>query len=104
MKLVFLWTDILIYCLLAVIGLYVWRARGKAHLAAPWRKVARRPAAMASAVVLLAFVIVGLLDSVHFREPLPNQKPGVTDYSLEIVSVLASSKCCTARDKEAQHC
>ena len=88
MKLVFLWTDILIYCLLAVIGLYVWRARGKAHLAAPWRKVARRPGAMASAVVLLAFVIVGLLDSVHFREPLPNQKPGVTDYSLEIVSVL----------------
>ena len=88
MKLVFLQTDILIYCLLLVVGLYIWRARGKAHLAAPWRKVARRPAAMASAMVLLAFVMVGLLDSVHFREPLPNQKPGVTDYSLEIVSLL----------------
>jgi peptide/nickel transport system permease protein len=88
MKFVFLQTDILIYCLLLVVGLYIWRARGKAHLAAPWRKVARRPAAMASAVVLLAFVMVGLLDSVHFREPLPNQKPGATEYSLEIVSLL----------------
>jgi peptide/nickel transport system permease protein len=88
MKLVFLQTDILIYCLLLVVGLYIWRARGKAHLAAPWRKVARRPAAMASALVLLAFVTVGLLDSVHFREPLPNQKSRATEYSLDIVSLL----------------
>ncbi|MEK6662471.1 MAG: ABC transporter permease [Pseudomonadota bacterium] len=88
-KFAFLWTDILIYCLLLVVGLYVWRARSKAHLAAPWRKVARRPAAMASAVVLCAFLAMGLLDSVHFREALPNQKPGAaTEYSLEVISAL----------------
>ena len=88
MKLVFLPTDILIYCLLAVVGIYVWRARGKAHLAAPWRKVARRPAAMASSVVLLAFVAIGLLDSVHLRQALPNAKPGApVEYSTETVSL-----------------
>jgi len=88
MKLVFLPTDILIYCLLAVIGVYVWRARGKTHLAAPWRKVARRPAAMASSVVLLAFVAIGLLDSVHLRQALPDAKLGApVEYSTEIVSV-----------------
>ena len=89
MKFVWLWTDILIYCLMVVVGLYIWRARGKAHLAAPWRKVARRPAAMASAVVLLAFLAIGLLDSVHFRELLPNQKPGAAlEYSSEVITPL----------------
>ena len=88
MKPVFLPTDILIYCLLAVIGVYVWRARSKTHLAAPWRKVARRPAAMASSVVLLAFVVIGLLDSVHLRQALPDAKPGApVEYSTEIVSL-----------------
>ena len=84
----FLWTDILIYCLLLVVGLYIWRAQQE-HLAAPWRKVARRPMAMASAVVLFAFLAIGLLDSVHFREALPNQKPGASkEYSLEVISQL----------------
>ena len=88
MTYVFLWTDVLIYLLLAAIAFYIARARRKPHLAAPWRKVARRPAAMASSVTLLFFVIIGVLDSVHFREALPDQKHGGTEYSLEVLSVL----------------
>lgn len=88
-KLTFLWTDVLIYCLLLVVGLYIWRARSKEHLAAPWRKVVRRPTAMASAVILLTFLVIGLLDSIHFREALPNKKPNApTEYSLEVISQL----------------
>lgn len=88
MSYVFLWTDVLIYVLLMVVAFYIWRARTKPHLAAPWRKVARRPAAMAASVVLLAFVLIGVLDSIHFRPALPEQKHGVQDYSLEVISVL----------------
>ncbi len=86
---VFLWTDLLIYLLLVVIGLYAWRASRAEHLAAPWRKLARRPGAMAAAVVLAAFVIVGLLDSVHFRLPLDDQKPGEPrQFAPEVLSLL----------------
>ena len=86
---VFLWTDLLIYLLLVVIGLYAWRAAGKEHLAAPWRKLARRPGAMSAAVVLAAFVLVGLLDSVHFRLPLPDQKAGMErQFAPEVLSLL----------------
>ena len=88
-KFAFLWTDILIYCVVLVVGLYISRVRSKEHLAAPWRKVARRPMAMASAVVLCAFLAIGLLDSVHFREALPNQKSGASvEYSPEVISLL----------------
>lgn len=86
---VFLWTDRLIFLLLAVIVVYAWRARGKEHLAAPWRKLARRPVAMSAAVVLASFVLIGVLDSIHFRLPLVDQKAGVErQYAPEVLSVL----------------
>ena len=83
-----LWTDWLIYALLLIIALYVTYTRSKPHLLAPWRKVVRNPAAMASSVILLAFVSIGLLDSLHFREALPQQKAGEKiAYSSEIISL-----------------
>jgi peptide/nickel transport system permease protein len=90
---VFLWTDLLIYLLLLVIGLYAWRASSKEHLAAPWRKLARRPGAMSAAVILVAFVVVGLMDSVHFRLPLSDQDHGqkpdtARQYAPEVLSLL----------------
>ena len=86
---VFLKTDLLIYLLLVVIVLYAWRAAGREHLAAPWKKLARRRGAMSAAVILSAFVVVGLLDSVHFRLPLPDQKPGeAQQFAPEVLSLL----------------
>ena len=66
-----LWTDILIYLLLAVIAGFALYASRHEHLRTPWRQVVRRPMAMGALVVLLAFVAVGLLDSVHYRPSLP---------------------------------
>ena len=68
---VILWTDALIYLLLAAVGGFVWYVRRQEHLRAPWWRVAQTPAAMSALVVLTAFVSVGLLDSVHFRLALP---------------------------------
>jgi peptide/nickel transport system permease protein len=81
---VFLWTDLLIYVLIATGAAFGWYASRHEHLRAPWRQVARRPLAMAALVVLSAYVAIGLLDSVHFRERLPDQER----YSFDVKSVL----------------
>lgn len=82
----FLTTDILIYVLLAAIaGFAVYTSRHE-HLRVPWRQVARRPMAMAALVVLLAYVAVGLMDSVHFRLRLDGQNQ--VGYSNEVLSLL----------------
>ncbi len=88
MQFVLLWTDAAIFILVAgaaAYGAYVVR---RPHLAEPWRQVRRRPAAMASLVVLLAYTSVGLLDSVHFRLRLPDAVPGQpAQYATEVLSL-----------------
>ena len=66
-RLVVLWSDALIYLLVVAIAAFTIEAVHKEHLRAPWRHVARRPLAMSALVVLLFYVVIGLLDSVHFR-------------------------------------
>lgn len=86
---VLLWTDIMIYVLVVSIVGFVFYARGKEHLRAPWKGVIRNRMAMASLLILMAYVIVGLLDSMHFRPALPEQQVGQeTGYSAEVLSVL----------------
>lgn len=72
-KPVLLWTDALIYLLLFTLVAFFSYVRSKPHLVAPWRQVLRRPLAMTALVILSAYVLVGLLDSVHFRKALPLQ-------------------------------
>ena len=64
---VILWTDALIFLLLVVIAGFAAYAMRHEHLRAPWRRVAQSPAAMSSALVLAVFVLVGILDSLHYR-------------------------------------
>lgn len=86
---VFLWTDLLIWLLVAVVGAYAVVVRRRPHLAAPWRRLARRPAAMAAAVLLAAYALVGLADSLHFRLPLAQAVPGMPRvYAPEALSLL----------------
>ncbi|MDP1664947.1 MAG: ABC transporter permease [Methylobacter sp.] len=77
---VVLWTDALIYLLIVVIlalGLYL---RGKEHIKRPLQQISRSKIGMVSLVVLLFFVLIGLLDSVHFK-PADDKKN-------EIISLL----------------
>ena len=88
-KFVILWTDALIYLLVAVIIAFIFYARGKEPLRAPWRQVGRSRQAMAALVVLLAYVSIGLLDSIHFRTALANDtQGGDIHYSSEVSSLL----------------
>ena len=85
---VFFITDILIFILLAMILLFAWYSRKYEHLRAPWRRVGRNPFAMASAVVLLFYVGVGLLDSVHFHPRIETENPEEVVYATGINSLL----------------
>ena len=88
-KAVFLWTDRLIFVLVAGILLLIAYVRTREHLRQPWLQVFRQRRAMIALVVLSSFVIVGLLDSVHYRKPLATTSPEATvHYSVEVYSLL----------------
>jgi len=86
---VILWTDALVFILLAVVFGFALYARDKEHLRAPWREVVRSRMAVASLVVLTAYTITGLLDSVHFRKALPmHAGQQEIQYSGDVLSLL----------------
>jgi peptide/nickel transport system permease protein len=70
-KFVFLWTDLVLWLLVLAVALYVRHVLRSPNLRATWRHVTHSAPAMCSAVVLLAFMTVALLDSIHFRPRLP---------------------------------
>ena len=74
---VVLYTDALLWLLVLALGAYAWYCAMRTHLAAPWRRVFPSRAAVASAAVLAAFVVIGLADSLHFRRP-----PSIAEQSL----------------------
>ncbi len=74
---VILWTDALTGLLvLACIG-FSWHIARTPMLRVSWHKFLARPMGMTSAVVLAAFMLVGLADSLHYRERLENGQLGV---------------------------
>ena len=88
-KPVILWTDALIFLLAAVVVAFILYARNKPHIRAPWKRVFSGKIAAASLIVLLAYVLVGLLDSLHYRLPLAgNGNNGEVHYAGEVLSVL----------------
>jgi len=85
---VFLWTDILIFMLLAVISASILYIRQYPHLTAPWKSVLKRKRGVISIMVLLCYVTIGLLDSVHFRQALTVDNAGDTQhYATEVISL-----------------
>jgi len=77
---VVLWTDGLIFTLIIAAILLLAYLRKQAHFTRPWQKVTHSRTGMASFVFLSFFLVIGLLDSIHFT-PTKSQ-------SNEIISVL----------------
>jgi peptide/nickel transport system permease protein len=90
-KFVWLWTDValwLLVLLLLAYGVRVWR---QPQQRAVWAKVWRDVPALCSALVLALFLMVGLLDSVHYRLALPasaSQAAGQVFYDSRVDSLL----------------
>ncbi|MDH2919444.1 MAG: ABC transporter permease [Sideroxydans sp.] len=84
---VMLWSDALVFLIIAVLLASAFVIRRRAHLLLPWRRVANSRMAMVSLLILSLFVLVGWLDTLHFRAALPAQNSLGKVYSTEVLSV-----------------
>lgn len=87
-KFVFLWTDVALWAMFAALVAYVLRIRSQPTLRATWERVLRDPAALSAGLVLLLFLAVTALDSVHFRRALPLRDGGALFYDTRTESLL----------------
>ncbi len=76
---VILWTDALIFGLLIFVAGIAFFMRGKEHLKRPLATIKQNSVGMSSLIILLFFMTVGVLDSIHFKPASKNN---------EIISVL----------------
>ena len=87
-KPVILWTDALLFLLVAGTVMFFIYVRGRTHLRRPWSKLAQSKQGMAALVFIAFFVCVGLLDSVHFRERISDAGEAQQRYAVQTLSVL----------------
>ena len=64
----FLWTDIMVYILIATISAFIIYASGREHLKAPWRSVFKSRMGVAAFMVLMVYVCIGFMDSIHYKK------------------------------------
>ena len=93
MKLVLLWTDMLVWSLVIVLLLWSWVISRSPQIKKQWHTIFRSSIAMASSTVLLFYLLFTLLDSIHLRLALPLDKQNVQKseevvYESEMVSLL----------------
>jgi peptide/nickel transport system permease protein len=81
-------TDVFIFALLLLAVFYGFKVARQAHLRANWALIFQRPAAMVSALILGVFVMLAILDSIHYRPALPVATGQATRYASDPVSVL----------------
>ena len=81
------WTDALVFLLLFAVIALIFKTRSKEHLRRPWRKVVTHKVGMVSAVVLSAFLLIGLMDTVHFRPSAVDNGQSQNGYASEPLSL-----------------
>ena len=85
---VLLWSDALLFVLIAaIVALALW-ARREDNLRAAWGRVLKDGVAMSAATVLALFVVIGLLDSLHYRARLDSKPGEPVRYAVEVHSAL----------------
>lgn len=66
-KPVFLWTDLLVYLLLFTIIVLILWTKDQEVWREQWSRVGKRKLGMVAGILLVAFGLIGLFDSIHFR-------------------------------------
>lgn len=90
MKPVLLWSDLLVFLLVLALCLFFWRLRRDPTIRLRWRQVFSSRLGMAAFTVIIAYVSVALLDSIHFRRALaatPGSESSTTYYDNTVTSV-----------------
>ncbi len=90
-KPVLLWTDILVWLLVCAIGLFVMTLRRSPEARAKWQQVFSSRLGIVTFLIILAYIAIALIDSLHFRQPIPPAPGQNTDtvyYSNNVNSTL----------------
>ncbi|MDR0378417.1 MAG: ABC transporter permease [Candidatus Accumulibacter sp.] len=86
---VLLWSDALIWLLTLAGSMLAFLSWCRPPLRAAWRRVGASRPGMAAATVLAAFVLVGLVDSLHYRPLLESIDPDrPATHAVEVLSAL----------------
>jgi peptide/nickel transport system permease protein len=91
MKPVLLWSDALIFMLVIALVLFFWRLRRDPQTRERWGEVFSSRLGMVTFTVIMTYVGIALLDSMHFRRALDNPEGLVTDevfYDNKVTSAL----------------
>jgi peptide/nickel transport system permease protein len=83
-EIVLLTTDALIFLLVILAAAFAFYASRREHLRAPWRQVGRSKVGMGTLLVLVCYVSIGLMDSLHYRP----SSGGENGESAEVLSLL----------------
>ncbi|MGY0216737.1 ABC transporter permease [Endozoicomonadaceae bacterium StTr2] len=86
-----LWTDYLIWFMVAIIVFFMLSLRKSPQNSEKWKAVFSTKLGMSTFIIILAYVGVALLDSIHFRKALPpveGQTSTQVYYSNDVNSVL----------------
>jgi peptide/nickel transport system permease protein len=78
-ELVFLWTDILVFLLVALVVIFIAYARKRPHLSRPWKQIFSSRIGISTFIVLLFYIAVGLMDSIHYRPDVDDSRNKGTD-------------------------
>ena len=84
----YLWTDILLYLVVVLLSVVFMVSLRKLNVRRAWRSVFQRPLAMASFLIVISFLGVALLDSIHYHKILPQQINHHIHYSPKTYSLL----------------
>ncbi len=88
-KPVVLWSDVLILLLVIAIGGFFWSLRHKPISAKRWQSVFSSRTGMASFIVILFYLTIAVMDSLHFRVALEKvEGSDAVHYDQEVRSVL----------------
>lgn len=77
--LIVLWTDFLLWALALVASLGIYLTYRNPYKRQAWHKIYNSPLKMLALIILLVFVAIGLLDSIHYQPPKTNQVISVLD-------------------------
>jgi peptide/nickel transport system permease protein len=91
MTILVLWTDMLIYIVVAVLAIFFWTLRDDKITRKRWREVFSSRLGMVCFVVICSYISIALLDSLHFRwalAPEPGQPSDQVYYDNKVTSVL----------------
>ncbi len=91
MKFTLLWSDLLIFLLVFALSLFFYKLRGDPQTRERWGQVFSTRIGMVTFTIIIGYVAIALLDSIHFRKALGAPEGVATEevfYDNKVASVL----------------